>query len=519
MHLVTPPSTGPLTQADAFRELVERMPLPAMIRRGARVVLANTALARVLGREPKDLEGGSLLNMLHAAERQHMHQHLVVSKPGETSTPRRALKWLRRNGLAANLEVEVIQDVIFEGAPAVLWVMRDMSEQRNVDARLQVAERLASVGTMAAGVAHEINNPLSFIINNVTFLQRELRQAAAQVQAAGVDTEEWEQALRESLEGATRVRDIVRDMKTFSRANETDVTACDVDQILDGAIKLGWNEIRHRAQLNKHCQNIPPVKGNPGRLGQVFLNLLVNAAQAIPDGAVDKNTIDVLVESTADDVTIEIFDTGVGMSPEQLGRIFDPFYTTKPVGVGTGLGLSICHGIVTDLGGTIDVQSSPGHGSVFRVTLPRASPPRAETPVPSVLVAPLRVGQAALSVLVVDDDELVARGIRRALGARENVQYASSASVATQRFNEGQQDFDLILCDLMMPEVSGEKFYRQVAERWPELAKRFVFITGGAFSEDARAFLSSTSCPWLEKPLDGEKIERVVQSARRRRQA
>jgi|CXWL01.1.fsa_nt_gi PAS domain S-box-containing protein len=515
MHLVAPIHSGS-AQTDAFKELVERLPLPAIIRRGPKVVIANNAFSRTLSREADNLVGGSILNMVHADERERMHQYLVGgSKPGESRSIG-PLKWLRRNGLTASLEIEVAQEIVLEGSPAVLWVLRDVSQQRSIDTRTQISDRMASVGTMAAGVAHEINNPLSFIINNITFVQRELKGVVKNAEKLGIDIEEWNQALQEALEGATRVRDIVRDMKTFSRATDSDVTACNIDEILNGAIKLGRNEIRHRAQLNKHCHDVPLVKGNPGRLGQVFLNMLLNAAQAIPDGEADKNTIDVLVEATPDGkVVVEVFDTGIGMSAEQLSRIFDPFYTTKPVGVGTGLGLSICHGIISDLGGTIDVQSSPGQGSVFRVTLPRAEKIAESQAALSVMPRAVKTADG-LKVLVVDDDEFVARGIRRQLGSSHQVQHAVGATTALQWFQEGHHDFDLILCDLMMPDVSGEVFYREVQRLWPELAKKFVFITGGAFSEGAQAFLNTTTCTWLEKPIDSSRLEAVVEKARLR---
>lgn len=513
MHLVTPTNYTPIPKADPFRELVDRLPLPAIIRRGPRIIDANGAFLRLLSAEESQVCGSSILNLLHADDRGRMHQLLVSApRPGEASPPG-PVKWLRRNGLVAKLAIDLVQDIVLEGEPAVLWVMRDAAEQQALDSRLQVADRMTSLGTMAAGMAHEINNPLSFIINNITFVQRELKVVFDNAETFGVEVEEWNQALQEALEGATRVRDIVRDMKTFSRVTENDVTACDIDTILEGAIKLAWNEIRHRACLNKHCHKVPLVKGNAGRLGQVFLNLIVNAAQAIPDGAADKNTIDILVEGTHDNkVVVEIFDTGIGMTPEQMGRIFDPFYTTKPVGVGTGLGLSICHGIITDLGGTIDVQSSPGQGSVFRVTLPCAEKSaqaqaalgaKTETPKPA----------HSLTVLVVDDDELVARGIKRQLGFPHQVQHSVGAATALQWFQEGRRNFDLILCDLMMPDISGEAFYKQVLAQWPELAKKIVFITGGAFSESSQAFLASTPCQWLEKPVETERLMQVVEKA------
>jgi CheY-like chemotaxis protein len=297
------------------------------------------------------------------------------------------------------------------------------------------------------------------------------------------------------------MRDIVRDLRTFTRgADEDRRVHVDVRRVLDASINLAWNEIRHRARLVKEYGDIPPVMANEARLGQVFLNLLVNAAQALPEGGAEENVIRVVTFAVEGDVCVEVRDTGAGVAREHLGRIFDPFFTTKPVGVGTGLGLWICQGIVSSLGGQISAENTPGGGAVFRVLLPAATGPADEhspirRPSPPPPTAP------RLRVLIVDDEVAIGRTL--AIGLADDFEVATAESGRQALELLGAEDrFDVVLCDLMMPEVSGMEVYERVAERWPRLATRFVFVTGGAFTERARAFVERVGAPVLEKPFE-----------------
>ncbi len=243
----------------------------------------------------------------------------------------------------------------------------DITDRKRMEAQLLLADRMASVGTLAAGVAHEINNPLACILSNLDFALDELRRGAPA-------SDDVLRAIEEAKEGGVRVREIVRDLKTFSRAQAGARQVVDLRKVIESAASLAQNEIRRRARLLLDLGEVPTVLGSEQRIGQVILNLLINAAQAIPDGQVDVNRVEVRTWIGADGrARVEISDTGSGIPPEILGRIFDPFFTTKPVGVGTGLGLAICHGIVTELGGEIAVLSELGKGTTFTVTFPAAS--------------------------------------------------------------------------------------------------------------------------------------------------
>ncbi|MDY7231345.1 sensor histidine kinase [Hyalangium rubrum] len=235
-------------------------------------------------------------------------------------------------------------------------------------AQLVFADRLASMGQLAAGVGHEINNPLAYVLSNLHYLHKELNRtkgAPSEEERAELLT-----AVADAREGAERVRVIVQDLKMLSRPDEVSSGRVDLEAVLRRAMKLAAHEVGRRARLVEALNEVPWVLGSEARLGQVFLNLLLNAAQAIPKGKVEEHAVRVVARRQgAERVVVEVSDTGCGIAPENLERIFDPFFTTKPVGEGTGLGLSVCHGIIRSYGGEIHVESTPGRGSTFRVSL------------------------------------------------------------------------------------------------------------------------------------------------------
>ena len=386
-------------------------------------------------------------------------------------------------------------------------VLRDTTELRKMEARLALAERMASVGTLAAGVAHEINNPLAYVLGNVDFVSGELQSMKTEAPSSRLD--EVAQALLEARHGAERVRRIVRDLKIFSRAEDEKGELVDVRPVIESSINMAWNEIRHRARLVKDFGAVAPVEANPSRLGQVFLNVLINAAQAIPIGRADRNEIRIATRTDAvgGRSIIEISDTGCGIPAHVLSRIFDPFFTTKPIGVGTGLGLSICQGIVSALDGEISVESEVGKGTCFRIALPSA---RDHVPEP---VSEQRAEEAAglARVLVVDDEPFIGRVIRRALRADFDVVAIESAREALERIVAGEH-FDVILCDLMMPEMTGMELHAELTSFDRSLARRMIFVTGGAFTEPAQEFLNRDGILRAEKPIDVQSIRALIHS-------
>jgi signal transduction histidine kinase len=245
-------------------------------------------------------------------------------------------------------------------------------ERKQLQENLRFAERMASLGTLAAGVAHEINNPMTYVLGNLDYIAEELPRHPSP--AWGAADPSLEQLIKEAQDGARRVVRIVRDLKTFSRHSDDDpLMPVELEAVLDTAADIARAQIRHRAQLVRDYRGATKVLGDSVRLGQVFVNLVVNAAQAIPEGE-DQEKHRIVLRTYLDDegrAVGEVEDSGVGVDPAHLPRLFDPFFTTKPVGIGTGLGLSSAMGIVSALGGTMDVESTVGVGTIVRVRLPR----------------------------------------------------------------------------------------------------------------------------------------------------
>jgi PAS domain S-box-containing protein len=257
---------------------------------------------------------------------------------------------------------------------ACVAVLRDVDERRRMAIQLQAAERLASLGTLAAGMAHEINNPLAAIRSNLRWARERLGAMSA---ALGADWQDMDGALADCEEGAGRIRVIVQDLQTHASGKSPSgdgTVAADPNAAMEFALRVAESDLKRQARVVRDLRPVPGVKGTSTQLGQVFLNLLLNAAQAMPPGRDEENEIRVRTrhDGATGMVLCEVEDTGTGIPPEALGRIFDPFFTTKPVGSGTGLGLFICHGIVAALGGRIAVESQAGRGSTFRVWLPLA---------------------------------------------------------------------------------------------------------------------------------------------------
>ena len=262
---------------------------------------------------------------------------------------------------------------------------------------------------------------------------------------------------------------------------------------------MTWNEIRHRARLEKDVRRVPPVQGSPARLAQVFVNLLANAAQAIPEGDAISHVIRISArEQPGGLVAVEVTDTGAGISPAVLPRIFEPFFTTKPAGQGTGLGLSICRSIVQGLGGRLEVKSTPGSGATFRVVLPAATAPQRASGARAPRLAAPAVPRSR--VLVVDDERLVAASLRRALAADHDVTVVSSARTALRLIERGER-FDAILTDLVMPDMTGLELHRRLVALAPDLEGRVLFMTAGAFTDEARRATEIAPDACLEKPV------------------
>ncbi len=403
------------------------------------------------------------------------------------------------DGEELTLLKELASDVAFG-----VRTLRLRAERDTMRAQLVQADRMAAIGTLAAGVAHDINNPLAYVIANLDYVVPEFGKLALDLPRRRLD--EVLEALSEVRHGAERIRQVVGDLKTFSRFDEEQQGLVDVTNVLKSCVRMALNEIKHRAVLVKDFHPTPLVNANSGRLGQVFLNLIVNAAHAIQEGSIERNEIRLVTGTdSAGRAVVEVRDTGTGIAPENLGRIFEPFFTTKPLGTGTGLGLFICRDVVKGLGGELTVESKVGKGSVFRVALPAATSQAEVEKQEVVAIAAGRRGR----VLVVDDELAIGRALHRLLAPEHDVVVLTSARQALERIIFGER-FDVIFCDVMMPEMTGMALYEECARLAPDQARRMVLLTGGPFTAKGREFLQQVTNQRLEKPFDFENVRSVV---------
>jgi PAS domain S-box-containing protein len=361
--------------------------------------------------------------------------------------------------------------------------------RRETESRMTVLERLAATGRLAAGVAHEINNPLTFVLSNLEEIHSQLagKEGTVQIRLCA----------REAMDGAKRVAAIVRDLRVFSGRPQQGQPRCQPAKVADSAVSLMRNQIRHRARLEVDSRPTPEAAIEDGRLAQVLVNLLLNACQAIPEGNVEGNLIRLAVGYESPWVVVLVSDSGEGIAPDVIPHLFEPFFTTRKIGEGSGLGLSVSFAIVTEVGGTIEVQSTKGEGAKFMLRLPVA-----ETP-PISAAEPDHAGAfqtKRLRILVIDDELPVGRSLARYLSKHE-VAVETRAQAALERLRKGER-FDAILTDMMMPEMSGIQFYEHLQHELPGLSSSVIFMSGGVFGPEAQAFMDNVKPMVYEKPLD-----------------
>ena len=535
-HTTEAELTDALARSEArFRTLIARSPDPVAVIAGGCFVQVNAALVALLGFGTEALLLGSLaLLRVHADDRACFAGTLdaLLKGPPELTLAPQELRLVGSDGSLVHVAVTVVR-IEDRGRPALHATLRDLTEQRRLHERLAHSDRMASLGTLAAGVAHEINNPLGFILMNldgvleelpglmrnlqvlrlsladrIGVLEAERLLAAAGLPATAEPVDDLTARVRDAHVGAQRVRDIVRDLKTFARV-ETEEAALGpvhVDSALEVALNLACHDIKYKARIRRDFRTTPPALADEGRLSQVLLNLMVNAAQS-PQGDESKQ-VTLRTYARPDRVVVEISDNGAGIAPGDLARVFEPFFTTKPAGEGSGLGLAISREIVRGFGGELEVESAAGHGATFRVCLPIAAPlsveeevedePTEETPQPR-----------RPRILVVDDEPMMLRALERRLSREYDVTCALSGAQALERLSE-DTGWELVLCDVVMPGVDGAAVYRWIQTHHPQLLERTIMMTGGAVTTESRRFLDETQNLVLPKPLQVPQLMGVL---------
>jgi PAS domain S-box-containing protein len=485
-----------------FRALLDRMPEGIVVHREGSVLYVNPRFLRMTGREPsEDLVGVSIIDLVHPEARGEVARRIAT--PDRPSFRSQKHRLLCRGGPPLLIEVTALP-LMFEGTSAFIAIIYDVTERTIMEERLAAAERLASIGRLASGVGHEINNPLGYMILNL-----ELAKADLDAIVARRPDDDRFARLAECWatvrEGAERVRNIVQDLKLLSSTSRDQMGPVDVHRALDVATATTQHETRLRARVATEYGPLPPALGSEGRLVQVFVNLLLNAAQAIPEGDVDGNEIRIRTREEGGRIVVEIEDTGAGISPEDLPRIFEPFFTTKSNGAGTGLGLSLSHNIVAAYGGTLTAERASRRGTLFRVTLQATSDVAVErVEPPPGIAAPER----RLRILVVDDEPSMTRILTQLLYRHEVTAVGCGRQAIAQLAMD--RSYDVVVCDLQMKEGDGVDVHEYLREHGAGLAKRMIFTTGGAFTERARDFLAACDQPVLEKPYDAARLETLI---------
>lgn len=478
-----------------FRAVLTAVPDAVAVLRDGRLYFVNASFLALVGRSEQAVIGLAYTDLIYQEDRAEFmgkHARAVV-----------CARFVREDGSVRFAEISTAGALSFEGKPATIVLARDITEQRIAQEQLTRAERLSALGALAAGVAHEINNPLSYVLLNLRYLEDNAQLS-----------ERTQLALLNALDGASRIQQIAQELRSYCGTDAPGKPEpVDVTKAASSAINIAQNQIRHRARLERSLEEDLHVLAREGKLVQVMVNLLINAAQAIPESDGKRHVISVRSRSVSDSTAhIEITDSGVGIAPDVLPHVFEPFSTTKRRGEGSGLGLAISKRIIEELGGRISIHSELGHGCRVRIELPRtnrdAITAKYLRPITSETVD---FQESKLRLLVIDDEVPIATTLRDIL-----LDYAVTVAVSSRQaleLIESGRAFDAILCDLMMPEITGPELYRAACRARPELSQRFIFMTGGAFTEQGREFLEHTSCLTLSKPFTVANVYRVVEQA------
>jgi two-component system NtrC family sensor kinase len=425
----------------------------------------------------------------------------IANRPGETSWD--DLELVRPSRRTIERIARPVLDV--EGKLlGRLEIYRDVTSQRLVQGKLLQTEKMAGLGQLVAGIAHELNNPLTSILGYSQLLLG--RRLTAPQEADG-------RLIHQEAERAAR---IVKNLLLFAREARPERRPVSLNEIVERTLSLRNYELRvENIELSQElAQDLPTVIADPAQLQQVLLNLLVNAEQAIRQGA-GEGSIRVRTRKTAAGrVSFEIFDSGPGIPQEIIPRIFDPFFSTKPSGAGTGLGLSITCGIIKEHGGEISVQSQLGHGAKFIVELPAAI--HAPGTVSSTMdrqaaAATARAGHGQ-RVLIVEDEPTVAHLIADVLAEEgHTVEIVLDGRDGLDRAAKG--NYALIICDLRMPHLDGRGIYRELAAKGSPMQRRLMFVTGDTLAPRTLEFLEKSGLPFLAKPFLVEELKTVVEQA------
>lgn len=475
------------TLRDSTTALINTVDAIAMVDANGVCVTANAALQALLRCSPTAIAATPLTSLVHEADRSRVVDALRSKTKTELD-----VRIVRTDGRIVNVCLSMVPRARGRGH---FCFVRDRTRQKLEENKLISASAITAVGSLATGLAHEINNPLAAVLANVEEAVRVSADLEPTITpATKAEFADLRAMLDEALSASQRIQLIVRDLRVFA-CTEDRQSRVDLNATIEACCNIALAEIRHRARLLKDLTPVPPVLGNEAKLAQVVLNLLVNAAHAMPEGDVGRNQIRIATSlhgPTA--VALEVSDTGGGITPASTAHVFDAFFTTKPRR--PGMGLSICQAVVALHGGEISIHPGNEIGTVVRVILPALEAEVTKSP----LGAPIDKEASKRRVLVVVDDPLIVPTLTHDLASNFEISSARTGREALDLVRAGGT-FDAMLCDLTVPELSGIELHAILERDDPALAERTVFLTDPAFSGRAQTFLKATRQPHLEKPV------------------
>ena len=489
---------------ERYRLLVNTLPDGVLLHDSKHILFLNPAGRKILGiGETEPIEQYHYLDLVHDEQKDAAEERISAIIERGVNAPLTERPVRTRDGRDIHIEIAAVpfrrgQEVL------ALGVFRDLTDSKQAQAEIErqrealhQSEKLSALGSLLAGVAHELNNPLSIVVAQAVLLEETNRNEKIIKRAKGIRA------------AAERCGRIVKTFLSMARQQTPEQGAVDINVLIDSALELMGYTL-HTAGVEiveKRGKKLPPVWGDADQLHQVVANLLVNAQQAMMETPEPRRlTITTSFDRAANMVTLTVDDTGPGVPPDMRPRIFDPFFTTKPTGVGTGIGLAVCHGVVESHRGEIDITDSPDGGARFIIQLP---------PADAAMTLPAKPETAAIAngdgrrILIVDDELDIAEALAEILGLDgHQVDLANNGVTALERIAE--TDYDMILTDLRMPRMDGPALYRELEKNYPHLCSRVAVLTGNSLEAAANDFLKETGLRWIEKPFVPADIDKII---------
>jgi len=456
----------------------------------------------IFGKKRAKLINDNFINYVHPEEREYASvqiQKLLTEKRIGPNLGR----IIQPSGATRDVEFSAVY-VDNKEEKLIFSILNDITERNKLREQTLLSDKLSMIGILAAGIIHEINNPMTFLLTNLEYINKQLDVVSQDKEKQEKFIQKLNEIINESIEGVKIVNTIIKELKGFIHIDYKNIEPMDIHEAINLAIHMSYPQYKNKANLETDfASDIPLLMLNGNKLEQVILNLIVNAAQAIDADNAQNNFIKIKTTKEKKSIRIDVSDTGKGIPPDVLPRIFEPFFTTKAIGVGTGLGLSICYDIIKNMGGEIKVESTPQKNTVFSIYLPMQFTVSSADELTKPMIGIHK------NILVVDDSPVFLTIIKGILEKSHHVTTCDGRA-AIELVRTSPRKFDAVIIDLYMPDVSGIDLFRYISQSIPELKNRIIFITGGISTPIMQEFVSSISNPLLEKPFTANQLQQTL---------